>query len=269
MAFSSKLFVASLLADDGSACASVGCVVRVDAVEEFARDSYDQVFTEPPALSERDYLLLLNCTVLQRVEIQSVDNPEAWMDAGKRDFLIAQVADYADAADDAGAAAGGALAADALAVVATVIERSDKIWMAQSLAATLLAASAHARRLESWEASELWQRYCATMIAYVDSEHSAERSEVLIDAAINRGGPLLLPVDVDTLDARDRKRVDELDARHADYKAQLRLHTARDFQDALESTSAADRLMRLAKACTAEAVRLGARAGLDEAFQKS
>ena len=93
-------FVASLVDDDGSRCASIGSILRIDSVQPAVSDTSGRVL----ASLESESLLRVQCTVVGRAHIVGCENLEAWRDwrraREKAEYLLADVVDYAD--DDDG-----------------------------------------------------------------------------------------------------------------------------------------------------------------------
>jgi hypothetical protein len=93
-------FVASLVDDDGSRCASIGSILRIDSVQPAVSDTSGRVL----ASLESEVVLRVQCTVVGRALIVGCENLEAWRDwrraREKAEYLLADVVDYAD--DDDG-----------------------------------------------------------------------------------------------------------------------------------------------------------------------
>ena len=120
-----------------------------------------------------------------------------------------------------------------------------------------------------WEALELWQRHCATRAAVLAAQHRAERNELIIEAKLQQGGMLTIPVDEALLPEADRARLRDLDRRAADAASQIGLDDAASFQACLESRSAQERARRLLQGVQREAERLARRAALRRALDAS
>ena len=253
-----EYFVASLLnAEDGASCAAVGTLLRIDGVENATRDNTGQVLARP---RDAPRALRVRCTAVGRRRLVGIRNGDAYFDAGARlrgEFLVGDFADYedeesADATPDA---------ASALAFLARSLQGDERKVVEE--AATLATAET------SWEALELWQRYCTTRLATAAVDARADRDELLIDAALRRGGAITVPVDITTLPPDDRRRILENDERAADAQEQLETADATAFQALLEERSATARLAALAAGALREGSRLAQRAALQRAFAAS
>ena len=253
-----EYFVASLLnAEDGASCAAVGTLLRIDGVENATRDNTGQVLARP---RDAPRALRVRCTAVGRRRLVGIRNGDAYFDAGARlrgEFLVGDFADYedeesADATPDA---------ASALAFLARSLQGDERKVVEE--AATLATAET------SWEALELWQRYCTTRLATAAVDARADRDELLIDAALRRGGAITVPVDITTLPPDDRRRILENDERASDALRQMELADATAFQALLEERSATERLAALAAGALREGSRLAQRAALQRAFAAS
>ena len=253
-----EYFVASLLnAEDGASCAAVGTLLRIDGVENATRDNTGQVLARP---RDAPRALRVRCTAVGRRRLVGIRNGDAYFDAGARlrgEFLVGDFADYedeesADATPDA---------ASALAFLARSLQGDERKVVEE--AATLATAET------SWEALELWQRYCTTRLATAAVDARADRDELLIDAALRRGGAITVPVDITTLPPDDRRRILENDERASDALRQMELADATAFQALLEERSATARLAALAAGALREGSRLAQRAALQRAFAAS
>ena len=252
-----EYFVASLLHADGASCAEVGTLLRIDGVENATRDNTGQVLARP---RDAPRALRVRCTAVGRRRLVGIRNGDAYFDAGARlrgEFLVGDFADYedeesADATPDA---------ASALAFLARSLQGDERKVVEE--AATLATAET------SWEALELWQRYCTTRLATAAVDARADRDELLIDAALRRGGAITVPVDITTLPPDDRRRILENDERASDALRQMELADATAFQARLEERSATARLAALAAGALREGSRLAQRAALQRAFAAS
>ena len=250
-------FVASLLHADGASCAEVGTLLRIDGVENATRDATGQVLARP---RDAPRALRVRCTAVGRRRLVGIRNGDAYFDAGARlrgEFLVGEFEAY----DDDESADATPDAASALAFLARSLQGDERKVVEE--AATLATAET------SWEALELWQRYCTTRLATAAVDARADRDELLIDAALRRGGAITVPVDITTLPPDDRRRILENDERAADALEQLEIADATAFQALLEERSATARLAALAAGALREGSRLAQRAALQRAFAAS
>jgi len=254
-----EYFVASLLNADGASCAEVGTLLRIDAVENATRDTTGQVLACP---REAPRVLRVRCAAVGRRRLVNVKNGDAYFDAGARlrgEYLVGEFEDYDD--DEGATDAPPPAAAPALAFLARSLEEDERIVVEE--------AAALATVTTSWEALELWQRYCATRLATVSLESRADRDELIIDAKVRAGGAITIPVDESTLPPDDRRRILAADERAADALQQLEIADAAAFQAILETRSVDGRLTALADGALREGSRVAQRAALQRAFAAS
>ena len=252
-----EYFVASLLNADGASCAAVGTLLRIDGVENATRDNTGQVLARP---RDAPRALRVRCTAVGRRRLVGIRNGDAYFDAGARlrgEFLVGEFEAY----DDDESADTTPDAASALAFLARSLQGDERRVVEE--------AAALATAENCWEALELWQRYCATRLATAAADARADRDELLIDAAVRRGGAITVPVDISTLPPDDRRRILENDERAADALHQLEIADAAAFQALLEERSATARLAALAAGALREGSRLAQRAALQRAFAAS
>ena len=254
-----EYFVASLLnAEDGASCAAVGTLLRIDQVENATRDNTGQVLARP---RDAPRALRVRCTAVGRRRLVGIRNGDAYFDAGARlrgEFLVGEFEAYEDEEPTDTTPDN---AASALAFLARSLQGDERNVVEE--------AAALATAETSWEALELWQRYCATRLATAAADARADRDELLIDAALRRGGAITVPVDISTLPPDDRWRILENDERAADALEQLEIADAAAFQALLEERSATARLAALAAGALREGSRLAQRAALQRAFAAS
>ena len=253
-----EYFVASLLHADGASCAEVGTLLRIDGVENATRDNTGQVLARP---RDAPRALRVRCTAVGRRRLVGIRNGDAYFDAGARlrgEFLVGEFEAYEDEEPTDTTPDN---AASALAFLARSLQGDERNVVEE--------AAALATAETSWEALELWQRYCATRLATAAADARADRDELLIDAALRRGGAITVPVDISTLPPDDRRRILENDERAADALEQLEIADAAAFQALLEERSATARLAALAAGALREGSRLAQRAALQRAFAAS
>ena len=253
-----EYFVATLLGPDGASCAEVGTLLRIDAVENATRDATGQVLARP---RDAPRALRVRCTAVGRRRLVNVKNGDAYFDAGARlrgEYLVGEFEDYED---DESAGSGASAAAPALAFLARSLEEDERIVVEEAAALATVTIS--------WEALELWQRYCATRLATVSLESRADRDELVIDAKVRAGGAITIPVDESTLPPDDRRRILAADERAADTLQQLEIADAAAFQAILETRSVDGRLAALADGALRKGSRVAQRAALQRAFAAS
>jgi hypothetical protein len=267
MATKEEYFVATQVSADRSSVAAVGALLRIDGVENATRDASDQVLATPRA---QPRALRVRCSVVGRCRVTGIENPDAWRDPSRSEYLVARVEDVEDDDPEASEAAA-ASAAGALRFLAASLARAGaEVGMDAAEAGKALAEAADfAERRDAWAALELWQRYAATRRAAVAAYHRAERDELIVDAKLREGGVLSIPVNEATLGDDARARLADLDRRAAEYVEEMDLADDAFFQACLESTAADDRLERLAADALREGGRVAQRAALARAFNAS
>lgn len=269
--------------------------MRIDDVKRAARDNSGMVLADSAVSS----VLEVRCTVIGRVRIVACENLEAWR-VRSDEYLVADVEAYDDDddVDDASdiAAASAALApiaapeeawwmgaaaagdvADALyrlvdeLLALAAVEGSDAAGGTDVDAAveSLERAAARAEDEDWWGALDVWQVFCATRLAASAALHRAERNEFIIDAKLRQGGEMRIPVQEWTLEAADRAKLADLDARARDAVAQMGVDDIAAFQDCLEARRPSQRAAVLLRGVEREAERLARRAALRRALDAS
>jgi len=275
-------FVAALVDADGSRCASVGSVLRIDDVRPASSDNSGRVLTS----LESATVLRVRCTVVGRARIVGCANLEAWRDWRRArehaEYLVADVVDYSDDESGSGSRSSGSTSCgedvmedvvdDLFRLVDALLAAPEESQSGLDVAAVVASLEDAASLCEDgrwWDALELWQRYCATRSAAELMRHRAERDELLIDAKLKQGGMLSLPVNERALPPADRARLRDLDARAHDATSQMELDDSASFQACLESRLPAERAERLQQGVQREAGRLARRAALQRALDAS
>ena len=109
-----KEFAAALVSLDdaqNAQCSRVCSVLRVDEIQPAQRDASGKVL----AASVQSSVQLVQCTVVGRVQIVGCQNPEAWRDPRKEEYLVAEVLAYDDEPVSGSAINGAAAVAEAAA----------------------------------------------------------------------------------------------------------------------------------------------------------
>ena len=286
MAQEQTVFVASLLAGDRRCCAEVGVILGIDDVQAATADSSGQVLA-----SATSNVLMVQCTVLGRVELLSCDNLDAWRT--RETYLLANVCEYADDEGDGARSEEGSEEGSerkrALDVQELKTDVEDAIYRlidavlleadsadgatgsidATAAVASLEDAASHVASGRWWEALELWQRHCATRAFALQAQHQADRNEFVIDCKLREGGVLRIPVQEFTLCDEDRLKLMDLDARAKEALEQVGLDDAATFQACLEARSVRERATLLHAGVLREAERLDGRAALQRALGAS
>jgi len=194
-------FVSARVSADGTSCASVGAVLRIDDVRAAARDTSGKVLIA----ESNERVLEVRCTVVGRVRLVACENLEAWRRPQRDEYLVADVAAYVDedaeeyteaaaeaaaaeaaSAEDEvwwmGASAAGDVADAVYRLVDALLESAGTDGMDVGLdvdaAVSALERAAELAEDSDWWASlDLWQSHCATRLAGVAALHRAERNE--------------------------------------------------------------------------------------------
>jgi hypothetical protein len=110
---------------------------------------------------------------------------------------------------------------------------------------------------EFWQAANVWQSLCETIREGRQLALAADRNELLVDAAIRKGGgPLKLPIHIEDLLPEDRKRVQDLELRAQQTWLHIKLDPCLDFQVLLSLSDQTDRLEYFSKMVARERQRL-------------
>ncbi|GAX15553.1 hypothetical protein FisN_6Hh149 [Fistulifera solaris] len=97
-----------------------------------------------------------------------------------------------------------------------------------------------------WQMAQDWQTLCYTVREGHQIRLMSDRNELLIDAAIAKGGPLNLPVHVEDLLLEDRQKVQELEVVAQQQWLSLQLDPTMDFQVLLSLETYEERLQYFA-----------------------
>lgn len=104
--------------------------------------------------------------------------------------------------------------------------------------------------------ASIWQALCYTVREGRQILLSSDRNELLVEAAVRKGGPLQLPVHVEDVSPADRKAVDDLQIQAQQDWLALHLDPCLDFQVLLELNTDVQRLEFLARLVSRERSRL-------------
>ena len=107
-----------------------------------------------------------------------------------------------------------------------------------------------------WRVADFWQTLCETVKEGRQLAVLADRNELLVAAAVRRGGILQLPVHVEDVEPADRQRVQELEQTAQRLWLDLRLDPCVDFQRLLAAERHGDRLRLFAEMVARERMRL-------------
>jgi hypothetical protein len=272
-----RLFCTVLRAADTGCIASVGTLMRVNTLTPEMAPSALRL-SDPTEL-QRIQRILVTCVPVATVRIVGLENPlvstleyrlqhpteylraiicQRWehssvaITADNVDCTVTADATYSAIADDY-------TAIRMLYIDCVGIEGLPRYSVAQ-LSDALRPISAF--RLDDasdfWRFATLWQRLCETVREGHSQMLVANRNELLVEAAIRKGGPLQLPVHVEGLLLSDRRRVQalELEAQHAWRDVQL--DPCLDFQVLLSLSTQLARLRYLSMMIRRERCRVTA-----------
>jgi len=107
-----------------------------------------------------------------------------------------------------------------------------------------------------WKVADFWQTLCETVKEGRQLSVLADRNELLVAAAVRRGGILQLPVHVEDVEPADRQRVQELEETAQRLWLDVRLDPCVDFQRLLAAERHGDRLRLFAAMVARERMRL-------------
>jgi hypothetical protein len=107
-----------------------------------------------------------------------------------------------------------------------------------------------------WQTAQMWQTLCYTVREGRQMRLSVDRNEIMIAAAMKKGGPLKLPVHMEDLGPADRRQLEEMEVEAQREWVELGLDPCLDFQVLLTLREAVDRIAFLARMVNRERLRL-------------
>jgi hypothetical protein len=107
-----------------------------------------------------------------------------------------------------------------------------------------------------WQTAQVWQTLCYTVREGRQMRLSVDRNEIMIAAAMKKGGPLKLPVHMEDLGPADRRQLEEMEVEAQREWVELGLDPCLDFQVLLTLGEAEDRIAFLAQMIARERQRL-------------
>jgi hypothetical protein len=107
-----------------------------------------------------------------------------------------------------------------------------------------------------WQTAQMWQTLCYTVREGRQMRLSVDRNEIMIAAAMKKGGPLKLPVHVEDLGPVDRRQLEEMEVEAQREWVALGMDPCLDFQVLLTLEEAADRVAFLGRIIHRERLRL-------------
>lgn len=254
-------FCVALSAQDTGRIASVGTVFRILHMD-----------TQNDPASGKLARILLTCQAEELVNIQRINNPEValWENRLKRSdqYLVATVCPRPDAWWNSNSN-------HAQPIYKTILEDYDIVsHMYQTGVGTDDLPPFSRKRLEDllplrslndtsmddsssfWQMTQDWQTLCYTVREGRQIALGSDRNELLIDAAMRKGGPLNLPVHVEDLLLEDRQKVQDLEVNAQQQWLSLQLDPTIEFQLLLSFNTHQERLEYFASMIHRERKRL-------------
>lgn len=107
-----------------------------------------------------------------------------------------------------------------------------------------------------WRIAQEWQSICYTLRQGQQSLLSAERNELMVEAACAKGGPLQLPIHMEDLQPQYRELVQRLEREAQQKHIELGMDAVLDFQVLISLADTAKRIEWLNRLMTRERLRL-------------
>ena len=227
-------FVSVLRTIDTGRLAAVGTVLEILEL--------DPQYREDGVLRR----IVVTCHATEVVRIQSVVNPEAL----ELSHQLRNPYEYASCTVEPVSSEDGTVEEGILddyrevrdLYMSGVGTHDDDHWLRQQLTpSTFPEAVSHS----FWETAHLWQTLCATIRTGYQLRLQSDRNELLIDAALRKGGPLELPIHLEDLDPEDRRPVYALEQRLQQEWIETGLDPCLDFQRILQGPHRSEVLANL------------------------
>lgn len=212
--------------------------------------------------------ILLTCEAEELVDLRNINNPEVaeWENRLKRsnEYLIATVSPRPDAMTNSGRLQQiysamledynlvshmykNGVGAEDLPPFSR--ERLEDVLPSRPLDGPIDASN-------FWQMAQDWQTLCYTVREGHQIALVSDRNEMLIDAAMRKGGPLNLPVHVEDLLLEDRQKVQDLEVQAQQCWLSQNLDPSIDFQALLSFNTYDERLEHFASMIHRERKRL-------------
>lgn len=108
-----------------------------------------------------------------------------------------------------------------------------------------------------WKAAYKWQRLCNTVREGRQLDLSADRNEIMIEAASKNEGPLKLPIHMEELPPKVQRELEQMEAdRQKEFAFQCRMDPVLDFQVLLQQRTLQERIHHLSNMVARERRRL-------------
>ncbi|EEC47096.1 predicted protein [Phaeodactylum tricornutum CCAP 1055/1] len=257
---SNRRFCSVLRCVDSGRLATIGTVLRIVALET-------QYGAVDPTIVLR---VIVKCVAEELVEIAGIENPEAATQEarllGRPEYLQARIKKRTlpEEADDfrSGEAQwlvqftqdyhavrnfylGGVGTKDIPHFALSTVEDSLPIW-----------TEADFTPCKFWQIAETWQRLCYTVREGRQIMLSSNRNELMVTAALGKGGPLQLPIHMEDLSVNERQAIQTLEEKARDAWLELRLDPCMDFQILIALPTHHERVAFLANLVSRERRRL-------------
>lgn len=247
-------FCVVLSALDTGRIASVGTIFRIVRMD----------LQNDPASGELARVLL-TCQAEELVDIQKINNPKVaqWENRLNRsdEYLIATVCPRPDVMWNTSDVQQISMLDDYNAVSQMYqrgVETDDLPPFSrerlEDILPPLLEGTLDATNF--WQIAQDWQSLCYTVREGHQIAMVSDRNELLIDAAMRKGGPLNLPVHVEDLLLKDRQKVQELEVQAQQRWLSRNLDPSIDFQVLLSLNTYKERLEYFASMIQRERKRL-------------
>jgi hypothetical protein len=113
-----------------------------------------------------------------------------------------------------------------------------------------------------WRFAQEWQSICYTLRQGQEALLSAERNELMVEAACAKGGPLNLPIHIEDLEPQDRRQIQLLELQAQKRHIELGIDPVLDFQVLISLPDLEQRISWLGRMVTRERQRLSEFASL-------
>jgi hypothetical protein len=255
-------FCTTLYAIDTGKIATVGAIMRV-------------LETQPQEVDGTVVRVTVTCCCEEIVSILRVENPDAArlenMIRRSDEYLMARVRPYHSATGSTSTssredfALGDNILAQKLvddynAVREMYLDGTGMNDLPSFGLATLTKKSTTYPELTDtvlfWHAAQMWQTLCYTIREGRQMRLSVDRNEIMVAAAIKKGGPLKLPVHMEDLGPADRRQLEEMEIEAQREWVELGLDPCLDFQVLLTLGEAQDRIAFLGRMINRERLRL-------------
>ena len=225
--------------------------------------------------------IMATCVPEDRMKIMSIENPEIMSPENRlrqqSEYLVAQVSPYYDEKDYNQTLANPAILQSLendYSVVRNFYINGDGVALRELPPFAVdgvqkipeITGNEFADYEQFWKAADVWQTLCNTVKEGRRAMLQSEMNEIMIDAAMKKGGPLNLPVRSEDLPFEVRKLLQQKEEKSMRDFHQLGLDPCLDFQAIISAKSHEERLKLLSKMISRERRRLEAKESLKSIF---